>query len=43
VVIQQPAIEAAVTGAQELPLGTNVSVRLVQADPGTRTVRFELA
>ena len=42
VVIQQPAIEAAVTGAQELPLGTNVSVRLVQADPATRTVRFEL-
>ena len=43
VVIQQPAIEAAVTGAQELPLGTIVSVRLVQADPVTRTVRFELA
>ncbi|MGH3365015.1 MAG: RNB domain-containing ribonuclease, partial [Nocardioidaceae bacterium] len=43
VVVQQPAIEAAVTGAQELPLGTTVSVRLVQADPATRTVRFELS
>ena len=43
VVVQQPAIEASVTGAQELPLGTNVTVRLVRADPATRTVRFELA
>jgi exoribonuclease R len=42
VVVQQPAIEASVTGAQELPLGTNVTVRLVRADPATRTVRFEL-
>jgi exoribonuclease R len=43
VVVQQPAIEATVSGAQELPLGTNVPVRLVQADPATRSVRFELA
>ena len=42
VVVQQPAIEAAVTGSRELPLGTNVTVRLAQADPKTRTVRFEL-
>jgi exoribonuclease R len=43
VVVQQPAIEASVSGDHELPLGTNVSVRLTQADPATRTVRFELA
>jgi exoribonuclease R len=42
VVIQQPAIEAPVVGAGELPLGTDVTVRLVEADPATRTVRFEL-
>jgi exoribonuclease R len=42
VVVQQPAIEASVIGARELPLGTNVTVRLAQADPRTRTVRFEL-
>ena len=42
VVVQQPAIEATVSGERELPLGTNVSVRLAQADPATRTVRFEL-
>ncbi len=43
VVVQRPAIEASVTGREELPLGTNVSVRLTTADPATRTVRFELA
>ncbi len=42
VVVQQPAIEATVSGERELPLGSNVSVRLAQADPDTRTVRFEL-
>jgi len=43
VVIQEPAIEATVTGAAPLPLGTDVQVRLVEADVATRTVRFELA
>jgi exoribonuclease R len=42
VVVQQPAIEAEVTSAQELPLGTTVTVRLAEADPTTRSVRFEL-
>jgi exoribonuclease R len=43
VVVQQPATEAPVTGQSELPLGTDVTVRLAEADPATRTVRFELA
>lgn len=43
VVVQNPAIEASVTGEGELPLGSRVSVRLTQADPAARTVRFELA
>jgi exoribonuclease R len=43
VVVQEPAIEAAVTGPGELPLGSEVTVRLAEADPATRTVRFELA
>jgi exoribonuclease R len=42
VVVQQPAIEAPVTSAEELRLGTGVTVRLAQADPATRSVRFEL-
>ncbi|MGH3332252.1 MAG: RNB domain-containing ribonuclease [Nocardioidaceae bacterium] len=43
VVVQEPAIEARVTGAGRLPLGTDVQVRLAEADPQSRTVRFELA
>jgi exoribonuclease R len=43
VVLQQPAIEAPVSAGGPLPLGSEVSVRLTQADPVTRTVRFELA
>ncbi len=42
VVIQEPAIEATVTGTRPLPLGTDVEVRLVEADVDTRTVRFAL-
>jgi exoribonuclease R len=42
VVVQQPAIEAPLTSSRELPLGTGVTVRLAQADPATRSVRFEL-
>ena len=42
-VVQRPAVEAGVTGSDELPLGADVSLRLAEADPATRTVRFELA
>jgi exoribonuclease R len=42
VVVQQPAIEAHVTSAADLPLGTDVEVRLVEADIAARKVRFEL-
>jgi exoribonuclease R len=42
IVVQEPAIETKVAARQELPLGTDVQARLVQADPSTRTVRFEL-
>ncbi|HET6627316.1 MAG TPA: RNB domain-containing ribonuclease [Nocardioidaceae bacterium] len=42
VVIQEPAVEANVTGSQKLPLGTDVQVKLVEADVETRSVRFEL-
>ncbi|MGH3371491.1 MAG: RNB domain-containing ribonuclease, partial [Nocardioidaceae bacterium] len=43
VVVQEPAIEAPVSGPSELPLGTHVRVRLAEADPAGRAVRFELA
>jgi exoribonuclease R len=42
VVIRDPAIEARVTADAALPLGTSVEVRLVEADPATRTTRFAL-
>jgi exoribonuclease R len=42
VVLQEPAVEAPVTSAERLPVGSDVEVRLVEADPHTRTVRFEL-
>ena len=42
VVVQEPAVEADVTSTAPLPLGTNVEVTLVEADPATRTVRFEI-
>ena len=42
VVIQEPAVEATVTSTSQLPLGTEVEVTLVEADPDRRTVRFEL-
>ena len=41
VVVRDPAIEARVEGSQPLPLGRQVQVRLAEADPATRTVRFE--
>ena len=42
VIIQEPAIEARVTAPQTLPLGTEVRVRLAQADVGSRAVGFTL-
>jgi exoribonuclease R len=42
VVVQQPAIEGRVASAHELPLGTDVEVRLVEADVARRSVRFGL-
>jgi VacB/RNase II family 3'-5' exoribonuclease len=43
ITIQDPAIEATVTGSGDLPLGEEVSVELVEADPRTRKVGFRLA
>lgn len=42
VTLADPAIEAKVTGTTPVPLGTDVTVRLVTADPDTRTVAFAL-
>lgn len=43
VVLHEPAVEAAVSGPPALPLGADVRVTLVEADPSTRTTRFVLA
>jgi VacB/RNase II family 3'-5' exoribonuclease len=43
VVLRDPAIEAPLAGAGDLPLGATVTVRLVEADIATRRTRFELA
>jgi VacB/RNase II family 3'-5' exoribonuclease len=43
ITIQDPAIEASVTGSEPLPLGEEVQVELVQADPKSRSVEFRLA
>ncbi|WP_439939105.1 RNB domain-containing ribonuclease [Nocardia sp. N13] len=43
ITIQDPAIEATVTGTEPLPLGEEVRVELVQADPKSRSVEFRLA
>ncbi len=43
ITIQDPAIEARVSGDADLPLGEQVSVELVEADPATRKVGFRLA
>ncbi len=42
VTIQDPAIEARVSGQQKLPLGTEVTVTLAEADLGSRSVAFSL-
>jgi exoribonuclease R len=43
VTIQDPAVEARVTGGAALPLGTDVHVTLAQADVASRAVGFTLA
>jgi exoribonuclease R len=43
VTVQEPAIEARVTAAADLPLGTDVRVTLAQADVASRAVSFTLA
>ena len=42
-IVQEPAVEAHIRGAEPLPLGTEVRARLTQADLTTRAVHFELA
>ncbi|MBC9735247.1 RNB domain-containing ribonuclease [Nocardioides marmotae] len=42
VTVEEVAVEARVTGATDLPLGSDVRVRLVTADVATRRVAFEL-
>jgi hypothetical protein len=39
--LRDPAVAARVEGPAPLPLGTDVVVRLVEADPARRAVRFE--
>jgi exoribonuclease R len=43
VMLREPAIEAAVSATNALPLGADVKVSLVSADPVNRVTRFELA
>lgn len=43
VIVRDPAIEAGVSGTSGLPLGADVKVTLVEADPATRVTRFALA
>jgi exoribonuclease R len=40
VMLRTPAIEAAIVGDAPLPLGARLPVKLVAADPATRTTRF---
>ena len=40
VMLREPAIEAPIAGPAPLPLGTRLAVRLVAAEPATRTTRF---
>lgn len=42
VMVRDPAIEAQVNSGAALTLGTSVKVKLVTADPDTRSTRFEL-
>ncbi|HKT41320.1 MAG TPA: RNB domain-containing ribonuclease [Rhodanobacteraceae bacterium] len=42
VMIHDPAIETRVHAGSDLPLGQQVSVKLLEADPATRRIHFEL-
>lgn len=42
VMLREPAVLGRVSADFNLPLGAKVRVRLIQADPATRTIRFEL-
>jgi exoribonuclease R len=42
ITIQEPAVEGRLHGAEPLPLGTDVRVRLTAADVASRSVSFEL-
>jgi exoribonuclease R len=42
VTLRDPAVEAPVAGGRDLPLGEDVRVTLVTAEPQTRTVEFRL-
>jgi exoribonuclease R len=42
VIVREPAIEASVSGSTALPLGADVRVSLVEADPVRRVTRFAL-
>ncbi|QCX27911.1 RNB domain-containing ribonuclease [Nocardioides jishulii] len=42
ITILEPAIEARAEGTRPLPLGEEITVVLTEADPATRTVRFEV-
>jgi hypothetical protein len=42
VIVRDPAVEAGVSSASPLPLGADVKVKLVEADPVRRVTRFEL-
>jgi exoribonuclease R len=41
IVLREPAIEATVVGSADLPLGATIKVKLIEADPVKRIVRFE--
>lgn len=43
VMIHDPAVETRVHAGQDLPLGQQVTVKLLEADPAAQRVRFELA
>lgn len=42
VIVREPAVEAGVSGSAALPLGADVRVSLVEADPVRRVTRFAL-
>ena len=43
VMLRDPAIVARMAGQKHLPLGSHVRLRLVEADPETRSILFEPA